>query len=245
MIPLSEIKVKAAKKNQEAFNNNFYFSSKFSIYLSYIFINLGLSPNQVTFIFFLCGLVGAFLLIPNTLPLVIIAFILYRMHVIIDLCDGEVARFTKKFSLNGTYYDYMIHAILYPLWIACMGIAQYLHWDNVTFLYLAIAGAIVASLTMSVKNNYFRALYSNNKVKKDVPDRKLGDEISKTKLQLYNVATDLLSFDGLVLAYVVIFFIDVEILSLAVLAAYILLFLLLVATKFYLFSTKGGIATKS
>ena len=157
MYRLDYIKKKSLKKNQKDFQNNFYFSSKFSIYFTYIFVNLKISPNQVTFIFFLFGFLGAILLYFNTAFSIILSFIFYRLHVIIDLCDGEVARFTKLYSLNGTYYDYMIHSVLYPFWFASMGIAQYFYWENDCFLIIGIIGAILSSLTLAVKNNYFRS----------------------------------------------------------------------------------------
>lgn len=244
MIKFKEIKEKSAKKNQKELNRVFYFSSKFSVHLSYIFINFGLSPNQVTFLFFLFGLGGALMLCSTAPWVVLVAYLLYRLHIIIDLCDGEVARFTKLFSLNGAYYDYMIHAVLYPLYFGMMCYGQFLEWNDHNFLLLAGFGVLIVSLTQAVKNNYFRAMLFDGKSIDEYKTKSKSKNSLTLKNQLYIIITDLLSFEGLFLGYILAILIDSKKFSYLLLIGFALSFTMMFLLKFYLFSKNGAYKSK-
>ena len=46
----------------------------------------------------------------------IVGYILFRLHIIVDMSDGDVARFNQNFSIRGAYWDAMIHSVLNPLY---------------------------------------------------------------------------------------------------------------------------------
>ena len=131
---------------------------KFSKYFSWIFINIGLSANQVTALFFLTGFVSGLFFLSFDPINILIAIILWRLHVIFDVCDGEVARFTQTFSINGAYWDYMIHAVLYPMCFFSISYSLSQHFIDSKFLIVGAVGAIVLTLMLAVKNNYYRAM---------------------------------------------------------------------------------------
>ena len=95
-------------KNSRKICTEFYsrfFSQIFSHYFSSLFILLGISPNIIT------GLMGL-LVIPlsllfyfsNEFYAIIYSFLFVIIN-ILDTSDGEVARYTKKTSTKGVFYD--------------------------------------------------------------------------------------------------------------------------------------------
>jgi phosphatidylglycerophosphate synthase len=245
MHKLADVKEKAKRKNDVANKRLHPFAARISIYFSWIFINLGLTPNQVTGIFFLTGLAGTFVLYMDSVWAIVISYICFRMHIVFDVCDGEVARYTKLYSLNGSYYDYMIHALLYPLFFIAMCITQYLHWGNDQFTYLAIFGTLAVSLSMIVKNNYYRALLFNRRTIDEFKSKTDATPKSGFKFQVFMIVTELLGFEGLFIGYFICHLIGNQDLFLLLLLIYSLAFLMKTLAKFYQLSTKGYYNTKS
>lgn len=79
---------------------------KISIYLSYLFVKLNLSPNLISTIWLFILLTAAYLFSINEN---IIGGLLLLLHFVIDCCDGEVARVTKRTSNSGSMYEQLIH----------------------------------------------------------------------------------------------------------------------------------------
>ena len=237
MFALNVVKLRARRDNNESNKRLHFFASYFSIYFSWVFINCRLSPNSVTGIFFVIGLFSAGLFSFTDPIFIIIAYFLWRLHIIIDICDGEVARFTKKFSINGAYWDYMIHSILYPLVYVSICFSLQKKFDDVIFLIVGLFGSIIVSQTLSVKNNYYRAMLFNNK--------KININVSASKasaLKAYsiNIFTNLFNFEGFLLAYVAISLIKTsKEIYLVFLFLFTMSFLLQALIKFILFSKKG------
>lgn len=242
---LSEVIAKSRRANAAENKNLHPFASRLSIYFSWIFINIGLTPNQVTGLFFLAGLIGALVLLFNSWVAIIISYLLFRLHIIIDVSDGEVARFTKKFSINGSYWDSMIHAFLYPTFFICMCIAQFYAFDDTDFLIMAAVGGIIVSLKLSVKNNYYRAMLFNKKPLSDFKSK--TDALPKRgiKFKLFSFISESLSFEGLYIGYMIAFFLQETLYFKVLFVFYLLAFSLIVLVKFYQLSTKGFYVTRS
>ncbi len=237
MIALNEVKERAIKKDNDSFKKLFFFSSRFSIYFSWFFLNIGLNANQVTALFFLTGLVSVLFFLSFDPLNILIGLILWRLHVIFDLCDGEVARFNQSFSINGAYWDYMIHAVLFPLCFFSISYSLSQHFSNSNFFILGALGAIVLSWMLAVKNNYYRAmLFSGESL--DVS--KSARKIHKSKYSLRDIILYLTSFDAMMFIYLGLCLIDAsQYLFFGLLACYISFFFVLGAVKFFLFSRDG------
>lgn len=236
MIGLDEVKLKAKRRNDENNRKLHFIGSLFSIYFSWIFINCRLSPNSVTGIFFLTGLCSVILFSYSDLLFIVIAYILWRLHIIFDICDGEVARFTKKFSINGAYWDYMIHAILYPAVYASICYSLSKKFNDDSFLILALFGSIILSQTLSVKNNYYRAMLFDNQKIDNSPKKSKPNSL---RYRLLNLFIGLISIEGFLLFYVILsattFLKEVYFISIIL---FTISFLLQVIVKFILFSRK-------
>ena len=174
---------------------------------------------------------------------VIIAYSLWRLHIIFDICDGEVARFTQKFSINGAYWDYMIHSVLYPLTYASICFALYKKFNNDTFLILAAFGSIIVSQTLSVKNNYYRAMLFNGD---QIDNSQSASQASALKAYVINFSVGLFNFEGFLLAYLVLSLVGSSSeIYLSFVAIYTLSLALQVFIKFILFTRKGFYTRRS
>ena len=180
-VTLTEVKDKCKRKNAEANNRLHWFASNFSIYFSYIFIRMGLSADLVTIIFFISGLIGSVFYLFDSIIFSLIGYFFFRLHIIIDMSDGDVARFNKSFSIRGSYWDSMIHSILNPLYHLSISFSYYLVFDNIIFLIIAPFLVLSSSLLMAVKNNYFKALLFNNKTE----NKKSSKKMSRLKYIFY------------------------------------------------------------
>tara|TARA_Y100001933_G_C18884013_1_gene515315 strand:+ start:255 stop:947 length:693 start_codon:yes stop_codon:yes gene_type:complete len=91
-------------------NNKLHFlSSIFSIRIAYILYRLGFSADTVTLIFGFLGLCSSWLYFYN-FPL--LGYIFWRMHIIFDMADGNIARATNKFNIYAKVVDKMIHILV-------------------------------------------------------------------------------------------------------------------------------------
>ena len=239
MYSYSEVKNKAKRHNSELNDQLHPFASKFSLFFSWIFINLSLSANHVTALFFTIGFIGSFLFLSTNPYVSIIAFLFWRLHIIFDICDGEVARFNQKFSINGAYWDYMIHAVLYPLYFINITISQYYIFGNNIFLFLGIFGGLVLSLQQAVKNNYFRAMLFDGQSMQMYNEKTKIKSRSNIKHKLFLYTTEVVGFEGFILIFVVLNFFKNKDLMIVLLSIYIFLFFIFVVAKFVLLSVKG------
>ena len=93
-----------------------------SIYFSYILIYLGLSANKVTLISGLTSIVGGILIISDNKFITLLGFLCFHLFAILDMCDGEVARYNQESSISGHFLDWYMHyltsfAMLFGLFV--------------------------------------------------------------------------------------------------------------------------------
>lgn len=114
---LSYEEFKLANKREDQNNNDVthFFSRYFVNLFAYPLYRLSLTPNQVTIIFICTGVAGGLL---SFYGFFITSYILWRLHLIIDMADGSIARVTGLFSELGDILDKVGHHIIYPFyWI--------------------------------------------------------------------------------------------------------------------------------
>jgi len=241
LISFEEVKSKGQRHNSLANQRLMFFASRVSIFFSWIFVNLGMSANQVTALFFVTGLIGALAPIFFSFETLIFSYILFRMHAVFDVCDGEVARFWQKFSLNGAYWDYMIHSLLFPLYCIAICTGLYFKFEDEMFLLLGMFLGLSQSLLLATKNTYFRALFVNNVEHEEVKGKGAAPEKAGFRFYLFFCFSLLAGFEGMFALVLCMSYFD-EIHSLAYLVLivfYIALFLCIALIKFYMLSKKG------
>ena len=86
-----------------------FFSKYFFGPVAFICFRLRMSPNQVTWLFLCLGcLSGVFLY----LHMPILAYVFWRLHIILDMADGALARATGNFSPLATGFDRCNHIVV-------------------------------------------------------------------------------------------------------------------------------------
>ena len=68
-------------------------------------VKVGATPNQVTLISFGIGLYSAYAFSQGTFWQIFLGAILLQLSIIVDCVDGELARYTRKFSQLGAWLD--------------------------------------------------------------------------------------------------------------------------------------------
>lgn len=237
MISYSDVKKRSRRENYNENASLMFFSTKVSMPFTWLFVNLGLSANQVTLLFYITGFIGCVVLLLPESYYVLLSYALYRLHIIFDVCDGEVARFRQQFSLNGLYWDYMIHAHLFPLYSAFLSIRLYILYDSPIFLILGTQLIIGSSLVQAVKNNYYRALYAKG-IQHPKPKNK-DDKRSSIAFKLFNFSSLIASFEGFFVFFLLLSIFPHPFLYICWMISYVILFYAVVVGKLCLFSSRG------
>lgn len=124
-----------------------YVNRKVSGLLTRMFIKLGVSPNAITIISMLIGLLGAAFLAGGSYHLGIIGALLFQFSVIVDCCDGEVARLTFAESRFGQELDIIADNVVHMAIFAGVAWGSYLvgPWENSVIPLVLGAIAVLAN----------------------------------------------------------------------------------------------------
>jgi len=83
-----------------------------AVYGTWLAVRLGVSANQVTFTALVVGLAGAAALASGDRLGLVAAAALGHLAFWLDHVDGQVARWRGTASLDGVYYDYIMHHVV-------------------------------------------------------------------------------------------------------------------------------------
>ena len=86
-----------------------FFSRHFSASFAYVFYRFNATPNMVTFFFLLVGICTS-IAFSQSMP--VLAYIFWRLHIIMDMADGSLARATQTFSKSAVGFDRSNHIII-------------------------------------------------------------------------------------------------------------------------------------
>lgn len=101
---MGRVRLRMANRANDGFFSVF-FLRKFSKLLTWLAVRIGATPNQVTLISFAIGLYSAFCFAQGTFWQIFLGAILLQVSIIVDCVDGELARYTRKFSQLGAWLD--------------------------------------------------------------------------------------------------------------------------------------------
>jgi phosphatidylglycerophosphate synthase len=153
MIPgLAEVRAKGqppevlARLNDEHWAGRLYMR-RFSPYATVLFARLGWSPNAVTVCFILAGVAAGLLTAVPGLPAAVGVVVLIQLYLLFDCSDGELARYTGRFSAAGVYLDRMGHYIAEALLLAGLGVRAQGHFSLAGgYVSAGLAAAVCATL---------------------------------------------------------------------------------------------------
>ena len=101
---MGKLRLKMANRANDGFYSVF-FLRKFSKLLTWLAVRVNATPNQVTLISFAIGLYSAFCFTKGTFSQTSLGAVLLQLSIIVDCVDGELARYTRKFSKLGAWLD--------------------------------------------------------------------------------------------------------------------------------------------
>ena len=101
---LGQLRLKMANRANDGFYSVF-FLRKFSKLLTWLAVRVKATPNQVTLISFAIGLYSAFCFMQGSFSQTLLGAVLLQISIIVDCVDGELARYTRKFSKLGAWLD--------------------------------------------------------------------------------------------------------------------------------------------
>ena len=144
-------------------------------------------PNPITALMIIIGIISAFFFMPGRYLYTLMGVVLYHLYLILDACDGEIARYKKvgkNYGTRGLYLDYLGHIIANPLIV--MGLAIGAYMNNPTplpkILFLIIGFITVYSMVI---NNFMRLkkyeMYLNLGKLKEMEEMKIRNKSLDTK----------------------------------------------------------------
>jgi phosphatidylglycerophosphate synthase len=104
---------------------------RLSPYATRIFLSTGLSANAVTALMIPTGLLAAIVLSFPGVAAAVGAVLLVQLQLLLDCCDGELARWRHKFSPLGIYLDQLAHYSTEAALPAALGIRADGGWDSI------------------------------------------------------------------------------------------------------------------
>lgn len=168
----SEFKKASARADKAANDNTHYFSTHLAIPCAFLLFKLRMTPNQATFLF---GVVGFCAGLSFWYEQFLLGWLLWRLHIVIDMADGSIARATKRFSDYADGFDKSIHIIVNTTVLIGLGMQS----ENL----ISINALLVAFYLYYLQNKIFSATRGGT----------VSFSIGK------NIAKDLVSMEGFIL----------------------------------------------
>jgi phosphatidylglycerophosphate synthase len=113
--------LKGLIKDEEGFMSR-HFDRSISLAVSRRLASTSVSPNQMTYVAVLIGLVGAPFFLSSRPSVQVVGGILFLLHSILDGCDGELARLKFEESRWGGVLDFWGDNVVHMAVFAAMGI---------------------------------------------------------------------------------------------------------------------------
>lgn len=144
---IKEIKKESQSKVLDLPGENWYgkiFSRKISVYFTYLFLKFKIKPNSITIFSIFSGILGCVFLSFHNIYLIIFGISLLQLWLVLDCSDGEVARYTKNFSIRGVYIDIFGHYLINVFLFVCfIKIIKF----NFNIFYLILFFVLIASMS--------------------------------------------------------------------------------------------------
>lgn len=105
----SEFKLKSERVDANLNDKLHFFSSYFKSSIAFLLYKMGASANIATAIF---GIVGIVASVSFYNEFYLLGYFLFRLHIIIDMADGSIARAKQQFSQYADGYDKVNHILV-------------------------------------------------------------------------------------------------------------------------------------
>ena len=184
------------------------FSGRMASWFTWAFVNLGLSANQVTFLSFVSGVIAAGVLLSDNVVAAFTAFALFRLHVVLDASDGEVARYRNQTSQMGVYWDQSMHMIVYPLIFACLVWGRLLNDADMVLVVFGMLGVVGKIIDLGVQNAYYRVLYNSGTQAQISAASPVSNSRPSPVRSFWNFMLHFSGYDGLLFFFAAAYFVN-------------------------------------
>lgn len=133
------------------FLSRFYY--RVAIYFTWVCLFLGLSANQVTILSGVFAIIGGLLIASNNYFLLAIGSICFHLFAILDMSDGEVARYRKQGGVSGHFLDWYMHFISSSFFMLGLFLSSYPYLENKFLLLIGLMAVIFPILDKSVQTS--------------------------------------------------------------------------------------------
>lgn len=186
-------------KDTEGFMSK-HVERRISLFLSKRLVNTSITPNQITVISTIIGLVGAFFISIGQGFWQILGSLLFLLHSIVDGCDGEIARIKFMESRLGGVLDFWGDNIVHAAVFSAIGIEWARRTNSTMPLYLSLAAVIGTMLSASI------VYFSTMRAKKDKGPLYTSVSADKKKNNVVKIADFLSRRDFIYLVVILAFF---------------------------------------
>ncbi len=149
-----------------------YIIRKISGFISGFLVKTPITPNQVTILSLVIGIVSAAFFSHGTHTYTMTAGVLYFISTIFDQCDGEVARAKQMESDFGRVFDIIVDSIVNAAIV--IGITMAIHKSNGSSLTI-VAGLLAM---MGIVISLLLTTYFNSESKKDTGTKEMLDKLN-------------------------------------------------------------------
>ena len=149
-----------------------YIIRKISGFITWLLVKTPVTPNQVTIISLILGILSAAFFSHGAHTYTIIAGVFYFVSTVFDQCDGEVARFKHMTSDFGKTFDIIVDSIVNATITIGVTIAIYkTNGSSLTIIagLLAMTGIVISLLLTT---------YFSNESKNDTGTKKMLDKLN-------------------------------------------------------------------
>lgn len=126
----------------------------FSIFPSLLLARIGLTPNQITLLWIVVGLIGVVALGFSDYWVRVAGVVLLQFSYLLDFVDGEVARLQQRSSKLGSFLDLVGHGLIKTGLFLALGYYVWISTGRIEFLLLAF------SAVLSISNGHTLPFYA-------------------------------------------------------------------------------------
>lgn len=216
---ISQYKDFVGKGYTEAFLSNKYVFRHISVYISFLCVNVGISANSITTLSLIFALVGGYLQVYSDFWALLISSVLLFLYYVLDMVDGEIARFNLKFKdissgKAGAFYDVLIHYLLSPILFFAIGLNSYYQYNETMYLWAGLwSGMWISGYVQSSANRviFDYVLIKQNDdatIQKIWKYNKINMLTASTKQKLRFAIKEAFSSQGQIFAVIICFILD-------------------------------------
>lgn len=142
------------RRNEEHWAGRLYMRA-LSPYFAWLFLRMGFSPNQLTYLMMICGVVAGVVVSLPADPLwtALGGALLIQAYLLLDCVDGEVARYLRQTSVAGVFLDRIGHYLSEVALLIGLGYAAQGGWRTGGYVELGLLAAVGAALIKAETDN--------------------------------------------------------------------------------------------